>query len=149
MNETAANAYLRSKVLTAKPEELRLMLYDGALRFIRQGRDALVRKDYESVFRCFTDAKNIVLEFISALDRSRDPELCEQLSALYTFMYRRLVDAGTERDPAAADEVIELLEFDRQTWLLLMNELAQERTHGVAAPQEASQPAGGQLSVQG
>ncbi len=150
MNDTPANAYLRSKVLTAKPEELRLMLYDAVLRFVRQGREALAQRDFETVFRNFKDAKNILLEFIATLDRKQNPQLCTQLSALYTYMYRRLVDASAEKDPAAADEIIELLEYDRQTWLLLMDELSRQRAAGTLA--EAEAPAAlhtGSLSIQG
>jgi flagellar protein FliS len=150
MNDTPANAYLRSKVLTAKPEELRLMLYDGALRFCRQGREALTKREHEAVFHNFKNAKNIVLEFISALDRSYDPELCSRLSALYTYMYRRLVDAGTERSVEAADEVIELLEYDRQTWEMLVEEVQKQRAAGTLPdPAEPQPAAGGSLSVQG
>lgn len=150
MTDTPANAYLRSTVLTAKPEDLRLMLYDGALRFLRQGREALASRDHETVFRCFKDAKNILLEFVSSLDRTQDPELCSRLSALYTYMYRRVIEAGAEKSTEAVDEVIELLEYDRQTWTMLMEELARQRAAGLLPGAEAAETVrGGNLSVQG
>ena len=50
-----------------------------------------------------------------------DPDLCGKLAALY----RKLVDANMNRDAAAVDEAIELLEFDHQTWQMLMKKLAE------------------------
>ncbi|MCK4873728.1 MAG: flagellar export chaperone FliS [Phycisphaerales bacterium] len=154
MPDTAANAYLRSKVMTARPEELRLMLHDAALRFARQGRDALGRKDFESVYESLKNAKSILLEFTSTLDHARQPDLCEKLTALYTYMYTRLVDAGVEKDPAIIDEVITLLEYDRETWVMLMDQLAEDRKQGVADAQPASSAEppsdiGATLSIEG
>ena len=45
---TPATTYLRTQVLTASPEKLRLMLLDGAIRFTRQGRDGILAKDHEA-----------------------------------------------------------------------------------------------------
>ena len=58
------NPYLRTKVMTASPEELRLMLIEGAIRFLREGRNAMVQKKYEAQYEALSDAKNIVLEFL-------------------------------------------------------------------------------------
>lgn len=127
MNDNATNAYLRSKVLAARPEELRLMLYDAAIRFATKGRDGLRTRNYEDVYEGLKSAKNILIEFISTLDHKVQPELCERLSALYTYMYKRLVDAGLQKDAAIVDEVIDLLNYERETWVMLMDQLATER----------------------
>jgi len=152
--ETKAQAYLRTKVMSASPEELRLMLIEGAIRFTRQGREALAEKNWEGVYEGFTKAKDILLELINALRPEIDPELCGRLSALYTFMYRRLLDCNLEKDPAIADEVIELLEYDRETWVMLMEKIAGERNAAPApngtngAPAYAATQSGG-FSVEG
>jgi N utilization substance protein A len=52
-----------------------------------------------------------------------DPDLCERLHGLYTFMYNELVEASFQRDPARVDTVIQLLEFERETWVMLMRKL--------------------------
>ena len=56
------NPYLRTRIMTATPEELRLMLYDGALKFTTQARAALEEKNYESSYNCLMRAQKIVLE---------------------------------------------------------------------------------------
>lgn len=127
---TQPNPYLRTQVLTANPQQLRLMLYDGAIKFCRQARDAMVRRDYEASYHALVRAQKIVLELSGSLKHDLDPDLCSKLSGLYTYIYRRLVDANMERDPAAIDETLDLIGYERETWLLLMRKL--ERDGGVA-----------------
>jgi len=128
-----ANAYLKTKVMSASPEELRLMLLDGALRFARLGRQGLADKNYEVSFDNLIKAKDILLELINILRPDVDPGLCSKLSALYTYMYKRLTEANMTHDVAIVDEVLSLLEYERETWLLLMEKIRAERTSGAPA----------------
>jgi flagellar protein FliS len=127
-------AYLKTKVMTARPEELRLMLFDGAIKFCRQARHALPQKDFESSFNSLTKAKNILLELQTSLNHQIDPDLCSKLGSLYNYMYLRLVDANLERDELAIDEVIGLLEYERETWVLLMKKVQSQRDAEGSAP---------------
>jgi len=120
------NAYLRTKVLTATPSELRLMLLDGAIRFAEQGRAGLEQRDYEQVYNGISQCQKIVLELINGLNHEADPELCRRLSGLYTYMYMQLIRAGSEKDISRIDEVLELLRYERETWRMLMDKLAEE-----------------------
>ncbi len=120
------NPYLKTKVMTAGPAELRLMLFDGALKFIEQGRRGLVDKDYEAAFTGISRCQQILAELIASLDPKHAPDLCERLTGLYTFMITRLMTASHERDPAIVEEVIKLLQFERETWVMLLDKLADE-----------------------
>jgi len=120
------NPYLKTKVMTAGPAELRLMLFDGALKFIEQGRQGLLDKDYEAAFTGISRCQQIIAELVSSLDPKHAPDLCERLTGLYTFMITRLMVASHERDPAIVQEVITLLEFERETWVMLIDKLADE-----------------------
>ncbi|MCE2653234.1 MAG: flagellar export chaperone FliS [Planctomycetaceae bacterium] len=137
----ATNAYLANKVLSAKPEELRLMLLDGALKFCRQGRDAMERKDYEGVFNGFQRTRSILVELISTMKPDPDPSLYQRLSSLYLFMISHLLEASHSKDVAKANEVIKLLEYERETWLMLMKKLEGERV--------GKQPVSSTLSLAG
>jgi flagellar protein FliS len=123
----AANAYLTTKVMTASPEELRLMLIEGAIKFARQGREGLAGGNFEAVHNGFSRCRSILLELVNSMRPEVDPELCERLSGLYMFMFRSLLEAAHERSLPKADKVIELLEYDRETWVLLMQRLSDER----------------------
>jgi flagellar protein FliS len=119
----APNPYLKTKVMTASPAQLRLMLFEGAIKFARQALDGLNAGDFERVFEGITRCQAIVLELINALDHQQAPELCERLSSLYMFLYTRLITASHERDPAILAEVVRLLEYERETWVLLIRQL--------------------------
>jgi len=127
MSVDVNNPYFRTKVMTASPEELRLMLIEGSIRFMREGRDALAERRWEASYEALTGAKNIILELTTSMRHEVAPDLCAKLDGLYTFMYRRLVDASLERDPAIIDEVISLMEYERETWVMLMDKVAEER----------------------
>ena len=126
-DSTSANAYLRTKVLTAPPEQLRLMLLDGAIRFASQGREAMERKDIEGMYAGVSQTRAIVFELLTTIGPGVDPALAERVRALYTFMYTRLLEGSTDRDPAKVDEVIGLLRYERETWALFVERLNAER----------------------
>lgn len=140
MTIDTTNAYLRNKVFSASPAELRLMLLDGALRFCRVGREGLVAKNYEQSYNGLSNAKNIIMELITSLRDEVDPDLCAKLRGLYMYMYKRLVDANLDKDPAPVDEVLSLLEFERETWVLLMEKLATESGDAPPTAAPAHQP---------
>ena len=145
-----ASAYLRNKVLTASPRELRLMLYDGALKFCHQAIEAIEAGQIEPGFDALMRAQKIVLELSTSLKHDVEPDLCAKLSALYTYMYRLLVDANMTRDAAKVEEAIRLLEYERQTWVMLMEQLGEP----VASPADkdltgAQQTAMSSLSLNG
>jgi len=123
MSPNPSGEYLRNAVMTATPEQLQLMLYDGAIRFARQGREAIERKDYETSCEKLIRAQEIISAMQNGLRPEVNPELCGQLSALYNFIFRRLIDANTKRDVAAIDEAVRILEHQRETWVMLMEKI--------------------------
>jgi flagellar protein FliS len=131
-NPKAAEQYLRNRVLTATPEQLQLMLFDGALRFSDQARGALEKKNYEESFNLISRVQKIVTELICSLKRSRSPELCDKLLALYHFAYRRLVAANTRHEMQALDEAIQVLRYQRETWAMLMEQMSKTKAAKVA-----------------
>lgn len=131
--------YLRTKVMTASPEELHLMLYDGAIRFAEEAKLALQEKNLEKAYESLVRTQNIVLEMSTGLDHDANPELSAKLSSLYNFIYRRLIDANMKRDISAIDDALKILSYQRETWVLLMDKLAQEK-QGSTAPVEKIDP---------
>jgi flagellar protein FliS len=126
------NPYLRTKILTARPEELRLMLLEGAVKFARQGRDGLAARDYEAVYNGFSRCREILVELLSSIRPDADADLARRVNALYTFIFGQVVQASVEKNLAAADKAIELLEYERETWSMLLERLAAERAAGTA-----------------
>ncbi|MEM1329272.1 MAG: flagellar export chaperone FliS [Planctomycetota bacterium] len=125
-----ASAYLRTKVLSARPEELRMMLLEGALKFARQGLDGLESKDFEQSFSGISQCRSIVVELMSNLRDDVAPEVCDRVRAVYTFLFNQLTEASLEKDAQKLEQAIELLEFERETWQMLIDDLAKERAAG-------------------
>jgi flagellar secretion chaperone FliS len=141
MKPAGSQSYLKTKIMTASPAELRLMLLEGAIRFAEQARHGLEQKDYEACYVGVTKTQSILLELINSLRPEHDRALCEKLSSLYTFMYTQLIRASSEKNLAIFDEVIGLLRYECETWALLLDQLTRE--NGGTPPQRASD----QLSV--
>lgn len=129
----ASDAYLRDAVMTATPEQLHLMLYDGAIRFTRAAAEAMTRNAWEAAYDNFTRAQRIIVEMTQALNYNVDADLCKRMASLYNFLFRKLVDANVNRDSQLAQEVIDLLEYQRETWVMVMGKLQEERA-AQAAP---------------
>ncbi|MBK8266898.1 MAG: flagellar export chaperone FliS [Planctomycetes bacterium] len=127
MSQDASGEYFKNAVMTATPEQLQLMLYDGAIRFAGQARDALVRGDFEESCEKLIRAQNIVLEMRNGLRHDVNESLCTQMSALYTFIYNRLVEGNMKRSPGAIDEALKILNHQRETWQLLLDKVRVER----------------------
>ena len=124
--QTQADAYLTTKVLTASPADLRLMLLDGAVKFCRQGREGLNIKNFEVCFNGFSRTRAILVELVSSIRPEPNPELHERLCSLYMYMISRLLQASHEKNLEKADEVIKLLEYERETWVMTMKKAAGE-----------------------
>ena len=132
MNANVAQNYLRTKVLTATPEQLQLMLYDGALRFSEQARVALQEKRYEDSYKLICKTQKIITELSITLKHEVAPDLCNKLAALYTFVYKKLIDANVSHDIASLDEALNILRYQRETWAMLLDQLGKKKAAAVA-----------------
>lgn len=111
------NPYLKVKenaIYTATPEELTLMLYEGALKFANQALIMLEKKDFQETNRLIQRVKDIIREFQTTLNMKY--EISEQLFQLYEYIYRRLTEANIKKDKEILTEVISHLRKLRDTW---------------------------------
>lgn len=139
MNDTnTANAYLRTKVMTASREELRLMLIDGAIKFAQQALRGLEHKNHEETYAGFSQCRDIILELINTIKPEHAPDVAKSVKDLYTFIYGELVKASINKDAEILGEVISLLEYDRETWVLTMAKVSEDRESGMVASAQAA-----------
>jgi flagellar secretion chaperone FliS len=127
-----ANNYLRTKVMTATPEQLQMMLYDGAIRFCEQARVAIREKNYEQSYNVVTRVQKIVMEMNCSLKHDVSPDLCSRLAALYNFAYRKLIEANVEHKIESLDEALGVLRYQRETWAMLLDQLGKQKAAAVA-----------------
>ena len=111
-----AQSYLQQQVQTASREQLLLMLYDGAIRFLKVARKGMEAQDVEKAHQNLIRGQRIVSELMASLDVKLGGEPARNLMNLYEYLYYRLVQANLKKDVAMLDEVLEHLAQLRQTW---------------------------------
>lgn len=109
--------YQQNQVLTASPEQILVMLYDGAIRFTRQAMTGIETDQRHVMREGVSRAMAIITEFANTLDHSVGGEIAENLDALYAFMNKQLTEANLDNDMEKL-KVVETLLLDlRATWV--------------------------------
>ncbi|MBU3198739.1 flagellar export chaperone FliS [Clostridium estertheticum] len=112
----AFNTYKSNSVNFASKEQLLLMLVDGASKFSKIGRQAIIAKDVNKAHENIVKTQNIFYELMSTLDVTKGGEWAESLMKVYDFITRRLVDANIKKSEKIMDEIIPLIDDIRDTW---------------------------------
>lgn len=118
MAANATMAYRNSKILTATPADLTLMLYDGAIKFCNIALMAMEKKDYEKVNTNIIKAERIITEFRSTLIFKYP--IAKDFDNVYQMVYQRLVDANIKKDTELLEEAVGYIREMRDTWKEVM-----------------------------
>ncbi|MBQ1682150.1 MULTISPECIES: flagellar export chaperone FliS [Agathobacter] len=118
LQQQAFNAYNNSKILTASPAELTLMLYDGAIKFTNIAILALEKKDIEKAHNNIRKTERIVIEFQTSLDHKY--EVAKDFEKVYLYLISRLREANIKKDAEILEEVLKHLRTMRDTWKEVM-----------------------------
>jgi flagellar secretion chaperone FliS len=111
-------AYQQQSIMTAPPEKLVVMLYDGAMRFFFQAAAALREDARATAFERLDRGEAIVDHLLATLDMSAG-EVAERLEGIYVFCKRLLMEARIERDADKVDLVRGYLGELREAWTQL------------------------------
>ena len=125
MVNSAAEAYKKQQILTATPEALTLMLYNGCLKFIKEGVEQLAEKNYEASNISLQKAQNIISEFRVTLNM--DYEISHQLMPLYNYAYDRLVEGNLDNNFDAIKEATDIITELRDAWAQAMKKAREEK----------------------
>lgn len=126
----ATNRYRQTQATTASPEEVLLMLYDGAIRFSEEAVEHFRKGEYGPGGQRIGRVMAIVAEFQSSLDHTHAPELCKTLDGLYSYMTNQLLEANRNRNLDGLNEVMDLLRSLQDTWRQAAEQAKQERLEG-------------------
>ena len=129
--QSAARAYMKTQVNTTSQESLILMLYDGAVKFLKRARERMLAKDYAEKGILISKALDIISELDSSLNQEKGGEVSENLHKLYILCRTRLLKANMNMDVEQLDEVITMLSDIRSAF-------AQILPHGAAQAKPAS-----------
>jgi flagellar protein FliS len=109
-------AYRESSVLSAQPETLVVMLYDGARKFLFQAGVAMRDGQIELTHRKLRRAEDIIVHLRNVLDMEQGGEIAQRLDAIYLFCERHLRQARFDQDPIKLEQVSGLLGELRDAW---------------------------------
>ena len=121
----SAEVYRQQQVMTATPEALTLMLYNGAIKFINESIEATKRKEYEKANTSCIKAQNIISEF--RLTLKMEYEISKNLLALYNYAYDRLVEGNMNEDITKLEEAKDILSELRDAWAQAMKAVKNEK----------------------
>jgi len=109
-------AYRENAVVTQSRGRLIVLLYDGAVKFLRQAIAEIEKQDWKAKGHFINKALAIIDELDVCLDMEAGGEVATDLRALYTFLRRHLTEANTHRDPERIREAIRILEELNEGW---------------------------------
>lgn len=115
MYSNGYNVYKNNSVNYASKEQLLLMLVDGAVKFTKIGRQAILDRDIQKAHSSLVRVQDIFVELMSTLDVSAG-DWAEKLFQVYVYIKDKLFEANIKKDIAIVDEVLPLIENIRDTW---------------------------------
>lgn len=132
------NQYQNNSILTASPERILIMLYDGAIRFVRQARAAIDAGDRGAKATAIRKAVAIVTEFSNTLDREIGGDVSADLSRLYDFVIGELVSVNVHGDAKRLDPVEKILLELREAFVgaIEINKRQVENQEPLGAPSQ-------------
>ena len=114
----AFSQYNNSKVLTASPAELVLMLYDGAIKFCNIAIVAIENKDIQKAHTHIVKTEKIIDHFRATLDMKYP--VAKDFDRVYEYLQRRLYEANIKKDKEIMEEVCGHIRSMRDTWKEVM-----------------------------
>lgn len=114
MSAEAYSQYQKTAVESIPPAKLLIMLYDGAIRFINQAVESIMKQDINRAHQKIIKTEAILVELMSTLNM--DYAVSKNLFELYEYYYNQLVEANLKKDPIILNQVKEALSELRDTW---------------------------------
>lgn len=125
MSYNAYNQYKQNTVMTATPEELTLMLYDGAIKYMNIAKYSIENNEMEKAHSSLIRAQDIVIELNTTLNM--DYGISKNLRSLYDFIINRLIDGNIKKEAQPIEDALEIMTGIRDTWKEAMKEVKKNR----------------------
>ena len=121
MHSNGVQSYRKISVITSDPGKLILMCYEGAIDQLKIAKQEYKEKNYESKCKALTKAMNFIDELLCSLDFEKGGSIARNLSALYNYMKRRILQSDANRNINGIDEVIGILSELLSAWEEIIN----------------------------
>jgi len=117
----AAAIYQETAVTTQNRKKLIVLLYDGAINFLKTASDCMDHNDIEGRSHNIGRARDIIFELNSSLNLELGGAISQNLRALYNFIWRTLGEVNVQNDSDKLEVVIRMLTDLRQSWYQISN----------------------------
>jgi len=108
--------YQQMHVSGLNQKELIVLLYTGALKYIDEGRDMILKNDVPETFESLNRARNIFIHLLSTLNMESGGELAVKLSSLYAYFIEKITMANATKKVEELDVVIPLIKSIKESW---------------------------------
>ena len=108
------NIYKQNSVNMASSQQLLLMLLDGAVKYTKIARMAILNKDIARAHKELVRVQDIFLELMITMDKNT--KYMEDLYNIYDFIKNELAEANIKRDISIVDNTLPLIEEIRDMW---------------------------------
>jgi flagellar protein FliS len=132
MNRKALQSYQTTQITTASPGKILLMLYEGAIKFVRIARVRLEEGNLSEKGKYISKTIDILSEFINTLDHETGGQLAADLENLYLFMIDKLIEANAKNSSEAILVVDKILCTLYEGWKDVINH---PRADGIPSPE--------------
>lgn len=120
VNSQMANTYKNQQIMTASPEQLTLLLYNGALRFLNESISAMEQGDIQKSHNANMRVQDIVREFVLTLDMSY--EISKTWAQLYEYTEHCLIQGNIKKDVDQLQQAKNVLQELRDAWIGAMQQ---------------------------
>lgn len=108
------NIYKQNSVNMASSQQLLLMLLDGAVKYTKIAKMAILNKDIQRAHKELVRVQDIFLELMITMDKNT--KYMEDLYNLYDFIKNELAKANIKKDITIIDNTLPLIEEIRDMW---------------------------------
>lgn len=108
--------YKANQFYTADRGTLLLMLYQGAMDFLKRAKAHLEQGQIAEKGMCISKAHAVIAELLSTLDYEVGGDLAHSLEALYRFMMDQLLEAHLGNKIKPIDDVLSILSTLKDGW---------------------------------
>jgi flagellar protein FliS len=134
------NAYQKYKataVTSASREKILLMLYEGAIKFVKRAIKACEEKNIAERGLNIGRACDIVMELNNTLDHKVGGDISKNLEQLYTFITDQLTKANITGDPKYLSDALKILETLNEAWIQAVESIKKTEAASVSGDKKA------------
>ena len=135
--KNAYNKYKTTSIQSAGRERLLLMMYEGAIKFVKKAKIACEKDDIAERGYNIGRAYDVILELTNTLDHDVGGDISKNLEQLYMFMTDKLTEANVKGDPQCLDEVLGLLTTLHEGWVQAIKKLKEDANGNRTVTQKA------------